>query len=617
MTRAAHRTALLAVGVLVATGAVIEAPAPAQAVPVQRVSYASGGNYLVVEVLEDDLVHFEAGTGAGPGTGTPLFATAQVGRASFAGPSTFSQTGGTITTAALRVQVNTSTLCATVYDTARTPELLLTTTCGQNLNQAYKGLTLTKASMQNAYGLGAQFRMGGSADGDLVGLQRSSPAAFGNAMLYDTDNGPVANTQIPVLFAAGAGTTSYGVLIDQVYKQDWNLTGDPWTMNTYGDQLRWYVMTGPDLRDVRSDYLDLTGRPPVPPKQAFGLWASEFGYDNWAEIDGTLNGLQAAKFPVDGVMLDVDWFGGVQAGSDNTPMGGMDWDTINFPAPATNIANLRATDGVRVIPIEESYVGRNRPEHATLASAGHLVRAGCATCAPTYLTSNDWWGRGGMVDWTNPGAGQWWHTNQRKPLVDNGVLGHWLDLGEPEMYDGNDWTVGVLPDKHAHADYHNLYNLRWAESVATGYAASGTTNRPFSLTRSGAAGIQRHGVAMWSGDIGTRTTALAAQQNVQLHMSMSGVDYYGSDVGGFRREMLNTDLNELYTQWLANSAWFDIPLRPHTENLCNCFETTPDSIGNVASNRANIRQRYELTPYYYSLAHQANQTGEPVIPPWS
>lgn len=120
---------------------------------------------------------------------------------------------------------------------------------------------------------------------------------------------------------------------------------------------------------------------------------------------------------------------------------------------------------------------------------------------------------------------------------------------------------------------------------------------------------------MWSGDIGSKLTALAQQQNAQLHMSMSGIDYYGSDIGGFRREMLDTDLDELYTQWFANSTWFDVPVRPHTENLCNCLETAPDSIGDVASNRANLARRYELTPYYYSLAHKAFTDGDPLVPP--
>nr|WP_275527284.1 TIM-barrel domain-containing protein [Herbidospora mongoliensis] len=139
--------------------------------------------------------------------------------------------------------------------------------------------------------------------------------------------------------------------------------------------------------------------------------------------------------------------------------------------------------------------------------------------------------------------------------------------------------------------------------------------RPFMLARSGASGMQRHGVAMWSADIGSKLTALAQQQNVQMHMSMSGIDYFGSDIGGFRREMLDSDLNELYTQWFANGAWFEVPLRPHTENLCNCAATSPDSIGDVASNLGNLRRRYELTPYYYSLAHRAHLTGEPVVPP--
>jgi len=606
-------------GVLCLAGTVLSgigvASAPAAQAATQVVQYTAGGNYLLVEVLDDDLVHFETGAGAGPGTGAALFATDQVAKRNYPGPTSFTHVGGTITTADLQVVIDPASLCATVTDTTRTPDLLLSTTCARNLGAAYKGLTFTKSAMQNAYGLGEQFFMGGSADGDWVGRQRTSAGSFGNAMLYDTDNGPVGNTQIPVLFAVGANNANYGIFVDQVYKQTWDLTGDPWSMDSYGDQVRWYVMTGPDLPNLRADYLELTGMPPVPPKKVFGLWNSEFGYDNWAEVDGVLAGLRSANFPVDGVMLDLNWFGGVTAGSDSTRMGSLDWDTTNFPDPTGKIASLKANQGVGVIPIEESYIGKALPEHASMASQGFLVRQGCSTCAPTYLTSNDWWGRGGMIDWTQPAAGSWWHTNQRKPLVDAGVLGHWLDLGEPEMYDGADWTAGVLPGKNSHADYHNLYNLNWADSVAKGYADSGSTQRPFILARAGAAGIQRDGVAMWSGDIGSKLTALADQQNVQMHMSMSGIDYFGSDIGGFRREMLNTDLNELYTQWFANSSWFDVPVRPHTENLSGTNKTAPNQIGDVASNLANIQQRYELTPYYYSLAHKASTSGEPLVPP--
>ncbi|MGR6920168.1 TIM-barrel domain-containing protein [[Actinomadura] parvosata] len=577
---------------------------------IQRVQFTNGSAYLVVEFLDDDLVHFELAGGTSPGTGAPLFTTPQVAKTDYAGPSSFHQTGSLLTTAAMQVEVTPGTLCVKVSDPVRP----LYEACPRNLAQPWKGLTITKGAIENAYGLGEQFFTGGNADGDWVGRTRSPGGPYGNAMTFDGDNGPVGNAQIPVLFAAGPANLNYGLLLDQVYKQEWNLTGDPWTVETWGEQLRWYTMTGPDLPDLRQDYMELTGRPPVPPKKAFGMWMSEFGYDGWKEIDDRLSGLRAAKFPVDGFVLDLPWFGGVTAHSDDTRMGTLTWDTTAFPDPAGTIAAYQAEQGVGLMTIEESYVGGNLPEHADLAARGYLVRAGCAACAPTHLTTNDWWGRGGMIDWTQNAAGDHWHRLKRQPLIDAGVLGHWLDLGEPEMYDPGDWTSGILPGKHAHADYHNLYNLKWAESVARGYAGSGT-KRPFMLARSGAAGMQRHGVAMWSADIGSKLTALAQQQNAQLHMSMSGIDYYGSDIGGFRREMLNSDLDELYTQWFADGAWFEVPVRPHTENLCNCLQTAPDRIGHTASNLANLRQRYELTPYYYSLAHRAHRFGEPVVPP--
>lgn len=589
---------------------------PAAAAGVQRVEFVSGASYLIVELLDDDLAHFElSAVGSSPGTTSSLFTTDQVAKKNYSGPSSYSRSSNVLTTAAMSVSVNATSLCATVTDTTRTPALVLHTVCPRNLSQGWKGLSITKSSMQNAYGLGAQFFMGGNADGDWVGRSRTPGGQYGNAMVYDTDNGPVGNTQIPVLFAVGAANANYGMLVDHVYKQEWNLQGDPWTMDTFGDQIRWYTMTGADLPDLRKDYLELTGRPPVPPKKALGMWASEFGYDNWAEVDQTITGLRNADIPVDGVMLDLQWFGGVTANSDATRMGSLAWDSTKFPNATSKIADLATSQGVGVIPIEESYIGKALPEHQDMQNRGYLARQGCATCAPVYLTGNPWWGKGGMIDWTNDAASAYWHDQKRQPLVNQGVSGHWLDLGEPEMYDANDWTAGVLPGKHAHSDYHNVYGLEWAQSISDGYARNGETTRPFLLARAGAAGIQRFGTAMWSADIGSKYTALAAQQNVQMHMSMSGIDYFGSDIGGFRREMATGDVNELYTQWFANSAWFDTPVRPHTENLCNCLEVSPDSIGDVASNRENIRQRYELAPYYYSLAHRANLFGEPVVPP--
>ncbi|MCK7490626.1 MAG: hypothetical protein MZW92_01705 [Comamonadaceae bacterium] len=72
------------------------------------------------------------------------------------------------------------------------------------------------------------------------------------------------------------------------------------------------------------------------------------------------------------------------------------------------------------------------------------------------------------------------------------MAGHWIDLGEPEMYDAidspgdpADWALGVTPGGHAHADWHNAYNLKWAEGIARGYRRNAVARRPFLLSRSG------------------------------------------------------------------------------------------------------------------------------------
>ena len=50
-------------------------------------------------------------------------------------------------------------------------------------------------------------------------------------------------------------------------------------------------------------------------------------------------------------------------------------------------------------------------------------------------------------------------------------------------------------------------------------------------------------------------------------------------------------------------------------NVQNLHETAPSLIGDVVSNLANVRLRYQLTPYLYTLAHRAWRGGEAVFAP--
>jgi len=266
----------------------------------------------MIEVLDDDLVHFEASVvGSAPPLTQPLFTSPMVLKKDYAGPSSFTESGLTLETPAMRLIVNATSLCVRVEDKTR-GNAHLTTVCPIEMDKPFKGITLDASGMTHVYGLGQEFmgRTQGddcrfvqtTADGDRIAQGVREGMVFQG---LDAGNGfqgfqcaAVGNVQIPVLYAVGNGGSNYALFMDNVYKQRWDFTGNPWRAGMYGDQLRWYVMTGSDLRDLRADYLELTGMPPVPPRKAFGLWVSEFGYDNFGQIDALLAGLRSNDFPV-------------------------------------------------------------------------------------------------------------------------------------------------------------------------------------------------------------------------------------------------------------------------------------------------------------------------------
>jgi alpha-glucosidase (family GH31 glycosyl hydrolase) len=528
------------------------------------------------------------------------------------------QTGKEIENNYFKVEVNTQSLCVSIYDKKQNWHML--SNCPFNTQAPWKGLTLDTIGTKNLYGLGQYFTNPGTADGDLVGRVWDPLAhTHGNA-LRSFSKGANSYAMFPVLYAMGEANKNFLFFYDNVYKQMWSFNQSPWNVQSYGDAMRWFVYTADDIKKLRRSYMQLTGKAPVPSKDVFGLWVSEFGYDNWDEVDWNLSQLRKQKIPVDGFALDIQWFGGDfymgNVDRSGSRFGTLAFDETNFPNPKAKIQSYKDA-GVRMMTIEESYVSKWLPEHQALASNNYMANW-CGTTSPTELTSNPWWGIGGMIDWTNPHAGNYWHDYKRNALIEMGITHHWTDLGEPEMYHKDSCYYG-FPElgKHEHTDVHNMYNFRWLESIARGYERNQTSHRPFMMSRSGTAGIQRFGSGFWSGDIGANMNALTAHYNAQLHMTFSGVDYYGADIGGFHRrhDTLDGNPEDLYTQWFANAALFDFPIRAHTWNLSNSLQTSPALIGHVASNRYNIRQRYQLMPYYYSLAHDAWKTGDAIIRP--
>lgn len=597
-------------------------PVNLQAGVEQRVFVETSLDQVVkLEWLSDGVIRFEFTPGAHRKSVEPIYSSLMIKNQEFRGPRSFREERGVFITPETRLHYSGG--CFAVTDEASKRQI--SKVCAPETSKPWKRLEVATAGVQNIYGLGQMFEEAGRAGVDRNGKVISTKGGFGNSMPTYA-GGATGEAMFPFVVAVGAGGHSWGFLLDNIYKQTWDFTANQWRISMFGDQLRGYIISGDNPRQIRQKFMSLVGHAPVPPRKMFGFWMSEYGYDNWGEVNGRLDGMRRDGFPIDGFFLDLQWFGNVTPGSDHTNMGKLSFDESNFPQPQAVIKSFQRDQDIGLIPIEESYIGRALSEHDDMESRGYLAHECGHPQSASYLTgavtgnSSEWWGKGGMIDWSNPEAGRYWHVTKRQPLINLGVFAHWLDLGEPEMFDQRSCYFGNgEPGKKAHQDIHNLFSLFWAKSVWDGFAEQRVNHRPFLMLRSGNIGLQRFGAGMWSGDIGGNLPSLSAHIDSHSHVSWSGIDYYSSDIGGFHRNRedgrpLNfSETQENFTQWFANSTWFDVPVRSHVLNLDNDRETAPNRIGHVESNRVNLLTRYSLIPYYYSLAHEASSQGVPLM----
>ena len=360
----------------------------------------------------------------------------------------------------------------------------------------------------------------------------------------------------------------------------------------------YYFVNGPaTLADVTEQLTSLTGRQPLPPLWSLGYITSKYGYHDQAETLGVVDTLKTAGYPLDGIVLDLYWYGKEQ------DMGRLAWDPEQWPKPEKMLADLKK-QGVNLVAISQPYVlrnGRGLDNYNELVSKGLLLKDSVGN--PQEVTI--WVGEGGMFDVSNPDTRAWLRDRYRS-LTDGGVSGWWGDLGEPEVH-----PLGGLHSNGLGTPlYHNQYGNDWSEIISDLFRDEYPDRRLLTMMRGGTTGLQRYSVFPWSTDVSRSWGGLEPQVRIMLNSGLSGLGYMGHDVGGFAVDPDNAYLPELYVRWLQLGL-FSPMLRTHAQQHAEPYKYP--MYASIIEDL--IKQRYRWLPYNYTLAYENATKGYPLVRP--
>jgi oligosaccharide 4-alpha-D-glucosyltransferase len=366
-------------------------------------------------------------------------------------------------------------------------------------------------------------------------------------------------------------------------------------------RMSYLVFSGNTYPELINNYVNVTGKQPMPPRWALGNYASRFGYRSEQEVRDTVNQFIDLDFPLDALILDLYWFGKDIKGH----MGNLDWDKEAFPTPTKMISDIKA-QGVNTVLITEPFVLTSSKKWADAEK--HQALAKNTDGKPKRF--DFYFGNTGLVDVFSD-KGKSWFNSIYKRLYQQGIAGWWGDLGEPEVHPSD--ILHTLSDGNVvNGDaIHNVYGHQWAKMVFENQLELAPNERPFILMRSGFAGSQRYGMIPWTGDVSRSWGGLKPQVELSLQMGVLGMGYTHSDLGGFAGgENFN---KELYIRWLQYGVFQPI-YRPHAQD-----NIAPEVVFHDKETqdilRKFIKLRYNLLPYNYTLAYQNSTTGMPLMRP--
>ncbi len=367
------------------------------------------------------------------------------------------------------------------------------------------------------------------------------------------------------------------------------------------------------MKAVLNRYTELTGRPTMLPKWAFGYHISRWTYDNQGWVNWLVDEHRRRDIPLDAIYVDIDY---MDTNADNI----YDDNTLhqltfnqNFPDPAGMIQHS-AAQGVKLVPIVEAWLTTGDPKWGEAVRDLHFIKNHDGS---THI-SNIFFGQVSWLDFSSTPARDWWKGKLHGFLDQYPFAGIWNDLNEPAdndeiPLDGLFWQDGKYDGPEDSRKWFlnekNQYCLREVSLTYDMLTEHYPNQRPFVLSRAGWPGIQRYALG-WSGDNVADFHHLRHNIGLGLSVMISGQANFGHDVGGF----VGDSNGELMTRW---SEWAALNPLFRNHSMKSFREREPWRFGEPYASlmRNIIRFRYQLMPYLYTLAYQSTQTGMPMNTP--
>lgn len=398
---------------------------------------------------------------------------------------------------------------------------------------------------------------------------------------------------------------AYGIYFDNTYKTYYNLGKDDENYYYFageGGTLSYYFIYGPSIKEVVEGYTALTGRMKMPPLWSLGFHQSRWSYYPESRVMDIARSFRNRDIPCDAIHLDIDYMDGFRV---------FTWDKDRFPDFMGMISKLHNM-GFKLVTIIDPGVKADL--NYDVYKEGLEKDYFCRRPDGSVFIGRVWPMDSAFPDFSNSEVRKWWAGLNRR-LIDTGVDGIWNDMNEPSVFDTPTKTIpeGAVHKGDGkpieHREFHNLYGMMMDMGAFDGIYDKNRNIRPFLLTRSGFAGVQRYS-ALWTGDNMSLWEHLRLLIPMNCNLGLSGLAFIGNDVGGFGQNCTG----ELLARWTEAGAFLPL-FRNHSAFMTKDQEPWAFGEEIEAICRKYIKLRYRLLPYLYNLLYHASLYGSPVIRP--